>query len=533
MRSVGEHLSPLLRVGAVESHDDRHLHVEPPHGIDDPLGDEVAARDPAEDVDEDALDRVVGHDHLEGVGEQLRPCATPHIEEVGGLAAGCLDDVEGRHDEAGPVPDDPHVARQLDEVESLLLGEPLLLGNLVRRLELGEERMPVVGRIVERHLGVERHDPAGAHQHHGVDLDQRGVELDEGPVQLGDHCDRFLAGIGVDPGVEHEPARVEVGDAEKRIDVHACYRIGVAVGDLFYVDAALGAHHPEEGPRRAIDEEGEVVLRADVAGALHEHASHDVALDVHAEDVPGHPFGVLRGLGHLDPARLAAPADLHLGLHDHAPAQSPRRRGDLLGRGRHPPLGHGYLEPAQQLLALVLEKVHFASLSSTRGRPRLAVASGLRPRGPADVTLDPLDDRLGRRPRCEDGRDAAFLELGDVGVGDYPASENDDVLAACVTQQLDDAGEQRHVRAREARQPDRIHVLLYRSRCDLVGRLMQARVYDLHAGVSQCARHDLDASVVAVETWLGDEYAGTSRRQRVSPCKRRLLLRFLYAHTSR
>ena len=77
--------------------------------------------------------------------------------------------------------------------------------------------------------------------------------------------------------------------------------------------------------------------------------------------------GVLLGLGavvgDLDPAQLAAAADLHLGL-DHA------RVADRLGGGhrasstvrRGPPVGHRHAVAGEQLLALVLEQIHGASL---------------------------------------------------------------------------------------------------------------------------------------------------------------------------
>ena len=42
----------------------------------------------------------------------------------------------------------------------------------------------------------------------------------------------------------------------------------------------------------------------------------DVALDVHAEDVPGVRAHLVGVVGELDAARLAAAADLHLGLDD-------------------------------------------------------------------------------------------------------------------------------------------------------------------------------------------------------------------------
>src|SRR5262245_48047725 len=62
---IGEDLTALLGVGAVEPDDDRRPQLDSAHRLDDALGDLLAARDPAEDVDEDRLDALVEVDHLE------------------------------------------------------------------------------------------------------------------------------------------------------------------------------------------------------------------------------------------------------------------------------------------------------------------------------------------------------------------------------------------------------------------------------------------------------------------------------------
>jgi len=54
---------------------------------DDALGDDVAAHDAAEDVDQNALDIGIGEDELEGGGHALLGGAAADIEEVRGIAA--------------------------------------------------------------------------------------------------------------------------------------------------------------------------------------------------------------------------------------------------------------------------------------------------------------------------------------------------------------------------------------------------------------------------------------------------------------
>ena len=80
---------------------------------------------------------------------------------------------------------------------------------------------------------------------------------------------------------------MEVGDPEQGIDMYSRDRIGIRFGDLFDVDAPLGAHHPEIVAFGAIEQEGDVVLRDDVPGALHQHAFDGVPLDVHPQDLAG------------------------------------------------------------------------------------------------------------------------------------------------------------------------------------------------------------------------------------------------------
>ena len=55
--------------------------------------------------------------------------------------------------------------------------------------------------------------------------------------------------------------------------------------------------------------------------------------------------------------------------------------------------------------------------------------------------------------------------------------------------------------------PDRVGVLLDDGLDDLLRRLVQARVDDLHTGVAQRPGDDLRAAVVTVESGLGDDDA--------------------------
>ena len=95
--------------------------------------------------------------------------------------------------------------------------------------------------------------------------------------------------------------------------------------------------------------------------------------------------------------------------------------------------------------------------------------------------------------------------------------------ASCSRQQLDDPRHERHVRAGEDREADRVGVLLDDRRDDLLGGLVQAGVDDLHARVAQRPGDDLRAPVVTVEAGLGDHDADLLLGAR-RPWKRRGIL---------
>jgi len=93
----------------------------------------------------------------------------------------------------------------------------------------------------------------------------------------------------------------------------------------------------------------------------------------------------------------------------------------------------------------------------------------------------------------------------EVRLGDDAAAEHQDVVGPALLQGLDHGGEERVVRAAHDGEADRVDVFLNRRRCDHVGGLVQARVDDLEAGVTQRASDHLGAPVVPVEARLGDQ----------------------------
>ena len=109
---------------------------------------------------------------------------------------------------------------------------------------------------------------------------------------------------------------------------------------------------------RPVEGEAGVVLLGDVGGELDPEDLDGVALDVHAEDVPGVGAHLVGVVGQLDAAGLAPAAHLHLRLHDDGVAD-PLGGSDGVVHGGHGLTGaDGDPVPREELLALVLVEVH-------------------------------------------------------------------------------------------------------------------------------------------------------------------------------
>ena len=208
---------------------------------------------------------------------------------------------------------------------------------------------------VDRDLRVERDDLAALRDEQRVDLDEHRVLGDERLVELREHrADRPDDVLGDARLVEQLP-RVEVGEADQRVDVRHPHRLGVLLGDLLDVHAA----HPREHHHRllgaAVEDDRGVVLLVDLGGLLDVELVDREAADVHAEDVLSVLLRLLAAVRELDPARLAAPADQHLRLDDARVAERLGGLDGLLHGGGGPPLGHGDAVLGEKLLSLVLE----------------------------------------------------------------------------------------------------------------------------------------------------------------------------------
>ena len=170
--------------------------------------------------------------------------------------------------------------------------------------------------------------------------------------------DLLLLARVLDAGAVDEPARDPGLVALERVDVQPHERVRVVRGDLLDLDPALRREHEQRLLGSAVERDREVVLLRDVGGLLDPELLDDVAADVEAEDVPRLLLGVGRVVGELHAAGLAAAARQHLRLDDDLAAELLGGGARLLRRRREPPFRDRDPEAPEELLALVLEKIH-------------------------------------------------------------------------------------------------------------------------------------------------------------------------------
>src|SRR5688500_1106528 len=120
---------------------------------------------------------------------------------------------------------------------------------------------------------------------------------------------------------------------------------------------------------------------------------------------------------------------------------------------------------------------------------------------------DEVDDLLHGGPGQKYPAHADLLEFRDIDAGNDAADDHENVVQTFLLEQRHDAGTDMHVGAGQHRQPYHVRILLKGRRHDLLGRLPQACVNDLHTCVAQGACDDPGATVVPIESGLGDYHA--------------------------
>ena len=110
-------------------------------------------------------------------------------------------------------------------------------------------------------------------------------------------------------------------------------------------------------------------------------------------------------------------------------------------------------------------------------------------------------------PGGEDLGHPHLLQHRDVGLGDDPAHDDQDVVPALLLQAVDHPGDQGQVGPGQEGQPDGVGVLLDDGLDHLVGGLVQPGVDDLEPGVAEGPGDHLGAAVVPVQAGFGDDHS--------------------------
>src|SRR5271166_4790842 len=308
-----------IDVGAFEANDERDVQIDLARRGNDTLGDDVAAHDPAEDVDQDPFDVGVAQDQLERRRDPLARGPTADIEKVRRAAAVQFDDVHRRHRQAGAVDHAADIAVELDVVESVPAGLDLgrvLFVLVAQRRDLG---MAVERVVVEADLGIEGEELTGLGHDQRVDLGDRGVELAKRPIECRHEFDGNTDLGAFEPNPEGEIARVERLDPARRVD-----RLGQALlrcmcRDFLDLDPALDRADQGHSLGGAVDQHPEVEFAGDVAALLDIDPLDLAALRprLMGDQLPTQHRArrsrdFLFRAGELDPAGLAASAGMDL-----------------------------------------------------------------------------------------------------------------------------------------------------------------------------------------------------------------------------
>src|SRR5204862_7655383 len=123
-------------MGRGTSDEERSRARECPRGLADTVGPVVAPGDAPEDINRAGSDARVCGDEPEAADDLLGVRAPADVEEVGGLAAVILHQINGRHRESGAVHAAPHGAVELDEGEPRL-ARRYLRGRITTRVAQG------------------------------------------------------------------------------------------------------------------------------------------------------------------------------------------------------------------------------------------------------------------------------------------------------------------------------------------------------------------------------------------------------------
>ncbi len=350
----------------MHAHHQRHFDAQLPGGIHHPLGQHITTHDTAENIDQHALDALIGEQDAEGVGDLRLICAAADIEEVSRLAAINFDDVHGRHRQAGAIHHTCDVTaegniRQI-ELARLHFARILFIGIAQSEdIFLAKE-----GVAVEVHFCIEGQHLSLLGENQRIDLSQRCVALVIGAIEPLHRGDEFTREFGWNTQSRGDAAALKRRQTDHRVDGLLENFFRMFLGDLFDLNAALGRANDAHPRLRAIEHHGEIELAGDIEPLLDQHSAHQTAFrtglmrhQILAQHVTGACGGFVRGFDDLDAAALTPAAGVNLRF-DYTDAAAEilggllrlcRRRGNDAAR-------HDYAETFEDFLGLKFVNIH-------------------------------------------------------------------------------------------------------------------------------------------------------------------------------
>ena len=166
-----QHLAREYGVSPLEPHDDRQAHTHLFDGRNDALGNDVAADDAAEDVDQNRTDPGIREDQLERRGDPLLGRAAADIQEIRRFAAVQLNQVHRGHGKAGAIDHARNIAVERHVVK-VVLGGLAFHGVFLRGIApRGQIRVSKQRVVFDVDLGVQRQKIAVRSDDERIDLD--------------------------------------------------------------------------------------------------------------------------------------------------------------------------------------------------------------------------------------------------------------------------------------------------------------------------------------------------------------------------
>src|SRR5215469_7658706 len=152
-------------------------------GADDASGQDIAAQNAAENIDEDGVDLGIAHQNAKCVFHLIGGSAAANVEKVRRGAAGVLDDVHGSHGQASAVDHAGDAAIELDVVEAVLGGFHFKRIFLVKIAQFAKVFVAEQRVVVEGHFGVESNEFVISREDAWIDFEERRIRIDERAIE--------------------------------------------------------------------------------------------------------------------------------------------------------------------------------------------------------------------------------------------------------------------------------------------------------------------------------------------------------------